>query len=119
MFLCCKLMNFILAQNDNLYDKLLSSIDKSFEVIQSMKSNDSSNVDLTSQVSDQMDNELPINNTNSKTLVDNNQSRDRSNHFSNNWHIYKNPLLSFCDVSEVNSRGPPLFALRFPDLFVY
>ncbi|KAJ6222144.1 hypothetical protein RDWZM_000689 [Blomia tropicalis] len=105
--------------NDNLYDKLLSSIDKSFEVIQSMKSNDSSNVDLTSQVSDQMDNELPINNINSKTLVDNNQSRDRSNHFSNNWHIYKNPLLSFCDVSEVNSRGPPLFALRFPDLFVY
>lgn len=36
-----------------------------------------------------------------------------------NWHIYDNPLLNLCDIGEFNTRGPPLFAIRFPDLFVY
>jgi len=34
------------------------------------------------------------------------------------WHIYDNPLKEICN-SEVNERGPPLFALKFPELFVY
>ncbi|XP_075585439.1 protein EFR3 homolog stmA isoform X1 [Dermatophagoides farinae] len=36
-----------------------------------------------------------------------------------NCHVYDNPLLSLCDISQINSRAPPLFALRFPNLFVY
>ena len=34
------------------------------------------------------------------------------------WHFYDNPLKEIC-TSEVNSKGPPLFALKFPELFVY
>lgn len=39
--------------------------------------------------------------------------------FEGNCHVYDNPLLSLCDISQINSRAPPLFALRFPNLFVY
>ncbi|XP_075680751.1 protein EFR3 homolog stmA isoform X2 [Dermatophagoides pteronyssinus] len=39
--------------------------------------------------------------------------------FDGNCHVYDNPLLSICDISQINSRAPPLFALRFPNLFVY
>lgn len=35
------------------------------------------------------------------------------------WHVYDNPLLSLSNFNKINPRGPPLFALRFPDLFVY
>lgn len=36
------------------------------------------------------------------------------------WHLYDNPLIQLCDMSQIeNSRAPPLFALRFPNLFVY
>lgn len=36
----------------------------------------------------------------------------------NEWHFYDNPLKEICNT-EVNERGPPLFALKFPELFVY
>jgi len=35
------------------------------------------------------------------------------------WHFYENPLKEMCTDSVVNSAGPPLFALKFPELFVY
>lgn len=35
------------------------------------------------------------------------------------WHLIDNPFMSLCDISEINQRAPPLFALRFPNLFVY
>ncbi|CAG2104067.1 unnamed protein product [Medioppia subpectinata] len=35
------------------------------------------------------------------------------------WHFYENPLKELCAESEVNGVGPPLFALKFPELFVY
>lgn len=35
------------------------------------------------------------------------------------WHLIDNPFISLCDISEINQRAPPLFALRFPNLFVY
>lgn len=34
-------------------------------------------------------------------------------------HVYDNPFQAICDFNEVNPRAPPLFAIRFPDLFVY
>ncbi len=34
------------------------------------------------------------------------------------WHFYENPFKELCNTT-VNERGPPLFALKFPDLFVY
>ena len=46
-------------------------------------------------------------------------SPDEGNSLSSTWHIYDNPFLSHCDVAEINARGPPLFALRFPELFVF
>ncbi|XP_054157072.1 protein EFR3 homolog B-like isoform X2 [Oppia nitens] len=37
----------------------------------------------------------------------------------NSWHFYDNPLRELCSETDVNSAGPPLFALKFPELFVY
>ncbi|UXI21548.1 hypothetical protein NH340_JMT07491 [Sarcoptes scabiei] len=38
---------------------------------------------------------------------------------SQSWNIHYNPLLSLCDQEEISNQSTPLFALRFPNLFVY
>ena len=38
---------------------------------------------------------------------------------NSDWRIMENPILEMVDMSKTSAKGPPLFALRFPDLFVY
>lgn len=95
-------------QSENLYDKLLGSIDKSFNAIEAMK-HMSGAVEMNCK-----ENVECLWTGNSRA-----DSPDERNSLSSTWHIYDNPFGKYCDVSEINSRGPPLFALRFPELFVF
>ena len=102
-------------QSDSLYDKLLSSIDKSFSVFEKMKLTGGS-VDLSSQCDGD---QAKAEHDDISQRADTSSPDCESHSQTSNWHIYDNPLLSLCDISEINSRGPPLFALKIPDLFVF
>lgn len=84
----------------------MNSIDKSFNLVNSLK-----NDNLSSQWD-----EYDLVKSGSELSSRSEQSESNNN----TWHIYNNPLIPFVEINEViSSRGPPLFALRFPDLFVY
>lgn len=122
----CDITLLIPSQTDSLYDKLLSSIDKSFSAMEQRKVATTGPImlnggDLSSEGTDQTDPGMQLlskSHGDALCHADTTSSVGESLH-SEKWRIYDNPLLSLCDISEINSRGPPLFALRFPDLFVY
>lgn len=54
-----------------------------------------------------------------KDQLDDLKSQGAAGDDTKKWNIVDNPLMALCNMSNIDSKAPPLFALRFPDLFIY
>lgn len=91
---------FLLQNNESLYEKIVSAIDDSL-------SSNSRNNEIKNVHFDQKD------------QLDDLKSQDAAGDDTKKWNIVDNPLMALCNMSNIDSKAPPLFALRFPDLFIY